>query len=215
MQAAHLNVATSNHHLYPTRCFCTKTRLRQAGVRKLLKMQRMVVEGRDKEFSPKGLLAVGPVLQRKRESQMHGTPSRSSVRFIQRKVGNPGVSKVRKFHWGRGPFWRREMSDSRVYRKFWPVLGIAALLSVAGCSSEPNVASNTAPAPAKKAAPSQAAAPAPKKEAKHVGMATGPKGTAISATVGQTLTSKKNKAGDTFAATLSAPVMLDGKTVLP
>ena len=46
-------------------------------------------------------------------------------------------------------------------------------------------------------------------------MVTVPKGTAISATVGQTLTSKKNKAGDTFAATLSAPVMLDGKTVLP
>jgi hypothetical protein len=46
-------------------------------------------------------------------------------------------------------------------------------------------------------------------------MVTVPKGTVISATVGQTLTSKKNKAGDAFAATLSAPLKLDGKTVLP
>jgi hypothetical protein len=42
-----------------------------------------------------------------------------------------------------------------------------------------------------------------------------PKGTAISATVGQALASNKNHAGDTFAATLSSSIKIDGKTVLP
>ena len=42
-----------------------------------------------------------------------------------------------------------------------------------------------------------------------------PKGTAISATVGQVLASNKNHAGDTFAATLSSSIKIDGKTVLP
>ena len=42
-----------------------------------------------------------------------------------------------------------------------------------------------------------------------------PKGTAISATVGQTLTSDKNHTGDTFAGILSESIKVDGKTVLP
>jgi hypothetical protein len=42
-----------------------------------------------------------------------------------------------------------------------------------------------------------------------------PKGTAISATVGQALASNKNHAGDTFAATLTSSIKIDGKTVLP
>ena len=46
-------------------------------------------------------------------------------------------------------------------------------------------------------------------------MVTVPKGTAISATVGQTLATDKNKVGDTFAASLTAPVQIDGKTVIP
>ena len=46
-------------------------------------------------------------------------------------------------------------------------------------------------------------------------MVTVPKGTAISATVGQTLTSNKNHAGDTFAAKLTTPVQVEGKTVIP
>ena len=46
-------------------------------------------------------------------------------------------------------------------------------------------------------------------------MVTVPKGTAISATVGQTLATDKNKVGDTFAATLTTPVELEGKTVIP
>ena len=46
-------------------------------------------------------------------------------------------------------------------------------------------------------------------------LVTVPKGTAISATVGQTLLSNKNHSGDSFAAILSSPVKVDGKTVLP
>jgi hypothetical protein len=46
-------------------------------------------------------------------------------------------------------------------------------------------------------------------------LVTVPKGTAISATVGQVLASNKNHAGDTFAATLSSSIKIDGKTVLP
>jgi exosome complex RNA-binding protein Csl4 len=42
-----------------------------------------------------------------------------------------------------------------------------------------------------------------------------PKGTAISATVDQTLASNKNHVGDTFAARLSTPVQVEGKTVIP
>jgi hypothetical protein len=46
-------------------------------------------------------------------------------------------------------------------------------------------------------------------------MVTVPKGTAISATVGQTLATDKNKAGDTFSASLSTPIDVEGKTVIP
>src|SRR5260370_8960785 len=46
-------------------------------------------------------------------------------------------------------------------------------------------------------------------------MVTLPKGTAISATVGQTLATNKNKVGDTFAASLNAPIQVEGKTVIP
>ncbi len=46
-------------------------------------------------------------------------------------------------------------------------------------------------------------------------MITLPKGTAISAAVRQTLATDKNKVGDTFAATLTAPIQVEGKTVIP
>src|SRR5437879_9733354 len=46
-------------------------------------------------------------------------------------------------------------------------------------------------------------------------LVTVPKGTSISATIGQTLASKKNHAGDSFAASLSTPVKVGGKIVIP
>src|SRR5207245_8460770 len=43
-------------------------------------------------------------------------------------------------------------------------------------------------------------------------LVTVPKGTSISATIGQTLASKKNHAGDSFAASLSTPVKVGGRS---
>ena len=42
-----------------------------------------------------------------------------------------------------------------------------------------------------------------------------PKGTTISAKIDQALASNKNHAGDTFAASLSSSIKVDGKTVIP
>src|SRR6266581_9534699 len=88
----------------------------------------------------------------------------------------------------RVPLWRCEVFDSQVYRKLSVVLAGVAVLTLAGCS---NKASNEAAAAAKKpgAAKLAAAAKAPQPTA----MVTVPKGTAISATVGQTLATNKNK----------------------
>jgi hypothetical protein len=131
------------------------------------------------------------------------------------------------------------MFDSQGLRKLFLAVLAAAFLTVAGCSNQAtDQATNQAPAPPKKAVASKPAAvkPAAKKAepgkivaakgatAKPVAVSskvtpqttlvTVPKGTAISAVVGQTLTSNKNHAGDTFAATLSSPIKVDGKTVI-
>jgi len=42
-----------------------------------------------------------------------------------------------------------------------------------------------------------------------------PDGTAVEVTVDETLSSKSNRAGDTFQASLAAPILRDGKTVVP
>src|SRR6202030_2193032 len=134
------------------------------------------------------------------------------------------------------------MFNSQGLRKlFLAVLG-AALLTVAGCSNQAtDQATNQAPAVPKKAVASKPAAakPAPKKAdtgkvvaakgkgatakpvavsskvAPQTTLVTVPKGTAISATVGETLASNKNHPGDTFVATLSSSIKVNGKTVVP
>jgi len=129
-------------------------------------------------------------------------------------------------------------------RKLFLAVAAAAVLTVAGCSNSPKdqatnhaaakkVANPAKPASGKVAAPkpavkkADAAKPAPAKGAapkqvavsskvtQQTTLVTVPKGTAISATVGQTLLSNKNHSGDSFAAILSSPVKVDGKTVLP
>jgi glucose/arabinose dehydrogenase len=116
-------------------------------------------------------------------------------------------------------------------RKVWLAALAAGLFTVAGCSNQPEQATNQpAPAPAKKAAPKQAPVKAqqpaqPAKTAKQVNasakvapaakLVTVPKGTAISATLGQGLASNKNKAGDSFSATVASSVKVNGKTVIP
>jgi hypothetical protein len=113
------------------------------------------------------------------------------------------------------------MFDSQAHRKLWLAVAAAGFLTVGGCS---NQASNEAAAtPPKAQTPKAQAAKAETPKAPSVAskapepttMVTVPKGTAISATVGQTLTSNKNHAGDTFAAKLTTPVQVEGKTVIP
>jgi hypothetical protein len=103
------------------------------------------------------------------------------------------------------------MIDTRVHRKLWLAAAAAGFLTVAGCS---NQATNEAAATPEKAETPKAAS-VPSKAPQPPTMVTVPKGTAISATVGQTLASNKNHVGDTFAARLSTPVQVEGKTVIP
>jgi hypothetical protein len=75
------------------------------------------------------------------------------------------------------------------------------------------------PATAKGATAKQVAVSSPavvsSKVTQQTTLVTVPKGTAISATVGQTLVSSKSHSGDSFAAILSSPIKVDGKTVVP
>jgi hypothetical protein len=105
--------------------------------------------------------------------------------------------------------------SSQVSRKLWLTLAGAALLAVVGCS---NQATDVATSTAAKAQPAKVAAakPAPVSKAPEpAATVTLPKGTAINATVGQTLATNKNKVGDTFAGTLTSPIQVEGKTVIP
>jgi hypothetical protein len=93
----------------------------------------------------------------------------------------------------------------------------AAVLTVAGCSNQATdepVSAAKKPAAAKPAAAKPAAAVAKAAEPAPT-MITLPKGTAISAAARQTLATDKNKVGDTFAASLTEPIRVDGKTVIP
>jgi hypothetical protein len=110
------------------------------------------------------------------------------------------------------------MFNSQVYRQLWLGALAAGFITMAGCSNQPaneaaNPPKNAATATAKKAEPAKPAAVAAK-TTQEPQLVTVPKGMAITATVGQTL-SNKNKPGDSFAARLSAPLQVDGKTVIP
>jgi len=110
------------------------------------------------------------------------------------------------------------MFNSQVHRSLWLALAAAALCTAAGCS---NQATNEPVTTAKKAAPAKPAAVKPvaakgavNKAPEPTAMVTVPKGTEISAAVGQTLATDKNKVGDTFAASLTSPIKVEGKTCL-
>ena len=108
------------------------------------------------------------------------------------------------------------MFDSQVHRRLWLAVAAAGLLTAAGCSNQASneVAATPQKAPAPKAVTPKAVSVSSKVPEPST-MVTVPKGTAISATVGQTLDSNKNHAGDTFAAKLTTPVQVEGKTVIP
>ncbi len=137
------------------------------------------------------------------------------------------------------------MFNSQGLRNFSLAVAAAAFFTVAGCSNQAtDQATNQAPAPPKKADAAKPAAgkavaakPAAKKAepgkvvaakgatakpvtvsskvTQQTTLVTVPKGTAISATVGQALASNKNHAGDSFAAILASSIKVDGKTVIP
>lgn len=120
------------------------------------------------------------------------------------------------------------MNRSRFSHRLCLIMVVVGFLLVAGCSDQatnqaanqsPNQSSqpaNASPAPNKAAAPKAKVVPVSAKVMSEPPQPiTIPKGTAITATMGETLASDKIHKGDTFAATLSSPVTLDGKTILP
>ena len=115
------------------------------------------------------------------------------------------------------------MFHSQVNSQRHLVLGLAmaaaGLFAAAGCSNQPanQTASGpkaVAPTTGKKAETAKATNVS-SKATDPAQVITLPKGTAISATMRETLASNKNHPGDSFAASLSKPVTVDGKVVLP
>jgi hypothetical protein len=98
--------------------------------------------------------------------------------------------------------------NSHVYRKL--LLAVAAAGLFAGCSNQPATKSNAIARKAEAAKPAAVSAKAAEPQ-----LVTVPKGTAITATVAQTLATDKSHPGDSFAARLSTPVTVDGKVVIP
>ena len=113
------------------------------------------------------------------------------------------------------------MFYSRRYRNLSFAAAVLGFFTVAGCSNQFATEATKQPArqPTASANAAKAAAAKPvavsAKVTQPSQVVTLPKGTAITATVGQTLASNKNHQGDSFAASLTTPVKLDGKTVLP
>jgi hypothetical protein len=109
------------------------------------------------------------------------------------------------------------MFDFKGQRNLWLAAVAAGLLSLGGCSDQATEqATNQKPAaPAKKASSKAAPAKSTAKKVQSSKLVTVPKGTSISATVGQTLASNKSHAGDSFTASVSAPVKVGRKTVIP
>ena len=95
-------------------------------------------------------------------------------------------------------------------RKIWLTAAAAALLALGGCAHQ---ASDAAKDDAKKDGGGKSGGLLSKViEPKPI---TVPEGTHLSVTIDETLASNRNKAGDSFAASVSAPVEADGKTVIP
>ncbi len=119
------------------------------------------------------------------------------------------------------------MFQSQVSRKLLLAFLAAGLVGLAGCSSHPETTATDQPPKATHVKRAAAPAPKPKAEGPKVvpvsakatqpsgRVITVPKGTPITAIVDQTLEGDKNHKGDTFVASLSSPVKIDGKTVLP
>jgi hypothetical protein len=102
------------------------------------------------------------------------------------------------------------MSMSIVYRKVWLTTAVSALLALGGCAHQ---ASDAAKDDTKKGESEKSGGLLSKViEPKPV---TVPEGTHLSVTIDETLVSNKNSVGDSFAASISEPVVVEGKTVIP
>jgi hypothetical protein len=105
--------------------------------------------------------------------------------------------------------------NSQVHRNLWLALAASAVLT-SGCSKTATDEANNEAKPAAAAKSAVAAKPVVVgKAAEPTTLITLPKGTAISAAVRQTLVTDKNKVGDTFAASVTEPIQVEGKTVIP
>ena len=111
------------------------------------------------------------------------------------------------------------MSDSQLYRKLSLTAAVLGFLTAAACSNQPGMVASRQSAHAAGDAASGAATVNPAGDVadatQPLHLVTLPKGTEITATVAQTLASNKNHWGDSFAASITRPVKVDGKTVLP
>jgi glucose/arabinose dehydrogenase len=116
----------------------------------------------------------------------------------------------------------------KAHRSIFLAVVTSGFLAVAGCSNQEPAPQAKKAAPAKPAnrpasAPAPSAAAAKPASAKPVSakvsvptkMITVPKGTFLTTTLAQPLASNKNKTGDSFAATLTSSVKVNGKTVIP
>lgn len=106
------------------------------------------------------------------------------------------------------------MYRPQIYRQLGLTAVVPALLTAAiltgGCATQPST--NQGADAAKQEQPSKSGGLLSKVFETQV---TVPQGTPIPVTIDQTLTSDRNRAGDSFAASLSAPVEVDGKIVMP
>jgi len=90
----------------------------------------------------------------------------------------------------------------------WKAVTLLLILAIVGaCANAPEGESNSA-------ASADAAADKAKAEAPKAPPVKVPAGTELSVVLSTALDSGKNKAGDTFTANLSEPIIVDGKTVL-
>jgi hypothetical protein len=109
--------------------------------------------------------------------------------------------------------------DVETITQFRKAIWIAPLLLAAGCSKQAppattaaqNPPPTTAPAAADRSVPdAEPVAPAPARRDVTV-----PSGVAVRVRLDETVSTKKNRAGDGFTATLSRPVVVHGETVIP
>ena len=88
---------------------------------------------------------------------------------------------------------------------------LVAMLAIAGCGQSGSAPDSAAENGGKAATEAAAPARAPEPKVQEIVV---PAGTSIEVTVDQAVSSKTNNAGDHFAASVAAPVMVDGKQAI-